>query len=129
MTLDIVTAPSHSPHSGITLHNAVIIAVGTLGGPISINEAYESFRALIGKLNMNLSFSSLSYNTFEAFIHKLSKKGLLQSMTIETKDGRHIYTYFLSENGYRKYRQIIEEFRSSVRFMDAINLIRKSFWQ
>ena len=129
MTLDIVEAPySHEPDSGFNLRQMVLLAVGTPAAPISMDEAYEAFQALVSHLRNKFPYKIPNQRTFEEFIEKMTRKGVLASTNIRTDDGRQIHTYFLSDLGYREYSMILESMANSVRFMDAIKFIRKSFW-
>ncbi|RMG28083.1 MAG: hypothetical protein D6732_19415 [Methanobacteriota archaeon] len=129
MTLDIVEAPyNHEPNRGFSLREMVLLAVGTPAAPLSIDEAYHAFQALVSQLRNKFPYHIPSQKTFEEFIEKLARKGVLDSTNIRTEDGRQIHTYFLSDIGFKEYQNILDEMASSVRFVDAIKFIRKSFW-
>lgn len=129
MTLDIVAAPySHDPNRDLQLKEMVLLAIGTPAAPLSLDEAYQSFKSLLSQLRSLYHYAPPSYSTFENFINKLTKKGFLDSTSIKTEDGRFIHTYFLSDIGFMEYTRLLKEMSSSVRFIDAIKFIRKSFW-
>ncbi len=111
----------------ITLQDAVILCFGAPQAPVNLKEAYRYYVKISNDFRNNLAYSMLSFQRFEEYVNKLTRKGFLLNGTIVNETGQVIHAYSLTQEGNQLYQMIAEHLSQYTGIVRALKFIRSDF--